>query len=34
VVVGIAVGYRDPEDPINTARSERAPLSEVVKWRE
>jgi nitroreductase len=34
VVVGVAVGYRDPDDPINTARSERAPLSEVVKWRE
>ena len=34
VVIGIAVGYRDPDDPINTARSERAPLSEVVKWRE
>ena len=34
VVVGVAVGYRDPDDPINTARSDRAPLSEVVKWRE
>ncbi|MEJ2725733.1 MAG: nitroreductase [Deltaproteobacteria bacterium] len=34
VVVGIAVGYKDPDAPVNKARSERAPLKEVVKWRE
>lgn len=34
VVVGIALGYRDPEAPLNQARSERAPLSELVRWRE
>jgi len=34
VVVGIAVGYRDPDAPVNRARSERVPLSDVVKWRE
>ena len=34
VVVGIAVGYKDPDDPVNSARSDRAPLKEVVKWRE
>jgi len=34
VVIGIAVGYRDPEGPINKSRSERVPLKEVVIWRE
>ena len=34
VVIGIAVGYRDPSSGVNRARSERAPLSEFVKWRE
>ena len=34
VVIGVAVGYRDPEAPVNRSRSERAPLSELVKWRE
>jgi len=34
VVIGIALGYKDPQKPINQSRSERAPLSEVVKWRE
>jgi len=33
VVIGIAVGYRDPEAPINKSRSERASLSDMVKWR-
>jgi nitroreductase len=33
VVIGIAVGYRDPDAPINKTRSERVPLSDVVKWR-
>jgi len=34
VVIGIAVGYKDPSSGVNRARSERAPLSEWVKWRE
>lgn len=34
VVIGVAVGYPDPEAPVNRSRSERAPLEEVVKWRE
>jgi nitroreductase len=33
VVIGIAVGYRDPDAPINQPRSERVPLEDVVKWR-
>jgi nitroreductase len=34
VVVGIAVGYRDENSPINQARSERAPLGDMVRWRD
>ncbi|MFP3928188.1 MAG: nitroreductase [Desulfobacteraceae bacterium] len=34
VVLGIAVGHPDPEAPINKARSKRAPLKELVRWRE
>jgi len=34
VVIGVAVGYGDPEAPINRSRSERVPLEEVVRWRE
>lgn len=34
VVIGIAIGYRDPDAGVNQSRSERAPLSEMVKWRE
>ena len=34
VVIGVAVGYRDPEAPINRSRSERVPLQDGVKWRE
>ena len=34
VVIGIAVGYRDLDVPINKTRSERVPLSDLVKWRE
>jgi nitroreductase len=34
VVIALAVGYRDPQAPINRPRSERVPLSNVVKWRE
>ena len=34
VVIGIAVGYRDPSFGVNKVRTERAPLDEWVKWRE
>ena len=34
VVLGIAVGYIDPQAPINQARSEREPLKALVKWRD
>ena len=34
VVIGVAVGYRDPHSPINRSRSERVPIGDVVKWRE
>ena len=34
VVIGIGVGYRDDAASVNKARSERVPLSDVVKWRE
>jgi len=34
VVVGIAVGYRDESSPLNESRSDRVPVSDVVKWRE
>ncbi|MBN1105521.1 MAG: nitroreductase [Deltaproteobacteria bacterium] len=34
VIIGIALGYPDPKSPINRGRSERAPLDEVVRWRE
>ena len=34
VVIGIAVGYKDPEARVNESISGRAPISEVVKWRE
>ena len=34
VVIGVAVGYRDPDAPVNKSRSERAPLSELVVWRD
>ena len=33
VVVGVAVGFRDQDSPINQPRSERAPLDDVVRWR-
>lgn len=32
IVVGIAIGYADPQAPVNTYRSSRVPLDEVVKW--
>ena len=34
VVIGIALGYGDPDSPINRSRSERVPVGDVVKWRE
>jgi len=34
VVIGVAVGYRNPQSPINRSRSERVPIGDVVKWRE
>ena len=33
VVIGVAVGYRDPAASINQPRSERASLDDMVKWR-
>ncbi|MCP4665630.1 MAG: nitroreductase [Deltaproteobacteria bacterium] len=33
VVIGMALGYRDTDAPINQPRSERAPLDDVVRWR-
>lgn len=33
VVIAVAVGYGDPQAPINRPRSERVPVSDVVKWR-
>lgn len=34
IVIGVALGYPDPENPLNLARSARAPLNQVVRWRE
>lgn len=34
VVIGVAVGYGDPDSSLNRARSERVPLSEVARWRD
>jgi nitroreductase len=34
VVIGVAVGYRDPDAKINLSRSGRAPLDELVRWRD
>jgi nitroreductase len=34
VVIGVAVGYPDPEAPINHSRSGRVPLDDLVRWRE
>lgn len=34
IVIGIALGYPDPQSAVNRSRSGRAPLEEVVKWRE
>jgi nitroreductase len=32
ILLGIAIGYPDWDDPINSFRSERAPMDEVVRW--
>jgi len=34
VVVGVAVGYRDEASAVNRSVSSRAPLSELVRWRD
>jgi nitroreductase len=34
IIIGIAVGYKDNEAPLNRSRSLRSPLNEFVKWRE
>jgi nitroreductase len=31
-LLGIAIGYPDWDDPINSFRSERAPMDEVIRW--
>jgi nitroreductase len=33
IVIGVAVGYRDPEARINQVRSERVSIEDTVKWR-
>ncbi|MFC1984893.1 nitroreductase [Chloroflexota bacterium] len=32
IVLGIAIGYPDWDDPVNQVRSEREPLDRVAKW--
>ena len=32
ILVGIAIGYPDTDDPVNQFRTERASLDEVAKW--
>jgi nitroreductase len=32
IMLGIAIGYADVTDPVNSFRSERAPMDEVVTW--
>jgi len=32
VLIGLAVGYPDPDAPINQFRSERVPIENVVRW--
>ena len=32
ILLGIAIGYPDLTDPVNSFRSERAPMDEVVTW--
>jgi nitroreductase len=33
IIIGVAVGFRDPQSKINMVRSERVSLEEIVKWR-
>lgn len=33
IIIGVALGYRDPDDRINVVRSERVSLEDFVKWR-
>ncbi len=33
IVISVAVGYPDHDAKINLARSDRAPLNDIVKWR-
>ena len=32
IVLGIAIGYPDWEDPVNQFRSEREPLDNITTW--
>ncbi len=32
IVLGIAIGYPDWDDPVNQRRSAREPMSQVIKW--
>ena len=34
IVIGMAIGYRDPDAKLNRVRSERIPLEDMVKWRD
>ena len=34
IVIGVALGYPDPQSAVNRSRSGRAPLEEGVKWRD
>lgn len=34
VVIGIAVGYKDRDALVNRTKSDRVPVSDVVRWRE
>ena len=34
ILLGIALGYADPDSPLNAVQTERAPLSEILSWYE
>ena len=34
VIVGLALGYEDVDDPVNALRTERAPPEEFVEFRQ
>jgi hypothetical protein len=34
VVIGVAVGYKDADAKINQTKSDRAPLDDLVRWRD